>query len=98
MQAQPICLSLFIQADTANRHVASTGDIKNFVITEESGIAKGIRRVTAVTGLEAQRVNTLAEDFKSRLSKAESSHGSEKDSLLKALSVVSALPDGTTPF
>ena len=39
------------------RHVAKTGDIKHFVILEESGIAKGIRRIVAVTGEEAQQVN-----------------------------------------
>ena len=31
------------------RHVAKTGDIKNSVITEEVGIAKGIRRIVAVS-------------------------------------------------
>ncbi|EXX57273.1 alanine--tRNA ligase [Rhizophagus irregularis DAOM 197198w] len=38
-------------------HVAKTGDIKHFTILEESGIAKGIRRIVAVTGEEAQQVN-----------------------------------------
>ncbi|CAL1705403.1 unnamed protein product [Somion occarium] len=37
-------------------HVAKTGEIKDFVITEESGIAKGIRRIIAVTGNEAKEV------------------------------------------
>jgi hypothetical protein len=38
-------------------HVSKTGDIKHFTILEESGIAKGIRRIVAVTGEEAQQVN-----------------------------------------
>ncbi|KAJ6475202.1 tRNA synthetases class II (A)-domain-containing protein [Mycena vitilis] len=68
-------------------HVARTGDIKNFVIVEESGIAKGIRRITAVTGHEAQDVTRLAQTFKARFEQLESLTGQEKDSGLKALSV-----------
>lgn len=68
--------------------MAKTGDIKDFVITEESGIAKGIRRITAVTGLEAQAVTRLAQDLKARLDRAELLDGKEKDAALKALGVV----------
>ncbi|KAJ6558616.1 tRNA synthetases class II (A)-domain-containing protein [Mycena vulgaris] len=68
-------------------HVAKTGDIKDFVIIEESGIAKGIRRITAVTGHEAQDVTRAAQAFKTRLDQVELLTGQEKDSGLKALSV-----------
>jgi alanyl-tRNA synthetase len=71
------------------RHVAKTGDIKHFVITEESGIAKGIRRITALTGIEAQRVITLAEGFRARLERVETIEGKDKDTELKALTIVS---------
>lgn len=48
-------------------HVKSTGDIKDLVIIEESGIAKGIRRIIAVTGEAAYSVQRLADDFSERL-------------------------------
>lgn len=69
-------------------HVVRTGDIKDFVITEESGIAKGIRRITAVTGHEAQDVTRLANALKAKLDQVEHTSGKEKDAALKALSVV----------
>jgi alanyl-tRNA synthetase len=44
-------------------HVAKTDDIKEFVIIEESGIAKGIRRIVAVSGTEAKEVQRKANEF-----------------------------------
>lgn len=70
------------------RHVAKTGDIKDFVITEESGIAKGIRRIVAVTGHEAHDVTRLAQALGEKLDTLEASTGKAKDSGLKAFSVV----------
>ncbi|KAG6905576.1 hypothetical protein DXG01_001872 [Tephrocybe rancida] len=69
-------------------HVAKTGDIKDFVITDESGIAKGIRRIVAVTGHEAQSVTRTAQELKEKLDAIERLSGREKDTALKALSVV----------
>ncbi|KAG6853372.1 hypothetical protein C0991_004931 [Blastosporella zonata] len=69
-------------------HVAKTGDIKDFVITDESGIAKGIRRIVAVTGHEAQAVTRTAQELKEKLDAIEQLAGREKDTALKALSVV----------
>lgn len=71
-------------------HVARTGDIKQFVILEESGIAKGIRRIIAVTGHEAQEVTRQAETFRSRLQQVEKTTGKAKDAALKALTIVSS--------
>lgn len=50
-------------------HVQKTGDIKDLIILEESGIAKGIRRIIAVTGEEAHEVQRLAQEFEARLDK-----------------------------
>ncbi|UZJ52494.1 hypothetical protein CBS101457_001814 [Exobasidium rhododendri] len=48
-------------------HVKKTGDIKQIVLLEENGIAKGIRRVVAVTGNEAKEVTQKAKEYESRL-------------------------------
>lgn len=44
-------------------HVQKTGDIKDLIVLEENGIAKGIRRIIAVTGSEAHEVQRVAEEF-----------------------------------
>ena len=38
------------------RHLQNSGHIGNFVIASEEAIAKGIRRIVAVTGEEAEKV------------------------------------------
>ncbi|TFK44615.1 tRNA synthetases class II (A)-domain-containing protein [Crucibulum laeve] len=68
-------------------HVAKTGDIKDFVITEESGIAKGIRRIVAVTGKEAQDVTRRAHELSERLAALAQKTGKSKDTALKVLGV-----------
>lgn len=74
-------------------HVARTGDIKDFVITEESGIAKGIRRIVAVTGHEAQDVTRVADTFEARIKQVELLTGKAKDTALKTLTVVRGTPN-----
>ena len=69
-------------------HVAKTGDIKGFVITEESGIAKGIRRIIAVTGHEAAEVTRVAQGLEEKLNSTDALDGKAKDAALKALTVV----------
>ncbi|KAG5349893.1 hypothetical protein C0989_001379 [Termitomyces sp. Mn162] len=71
-----------------DRHVAKTGDIRDFVITDESGIAKGIRRIVAVAGHEVQVVTRTAQELKERLDVIERLAGREKDTALKAFTVV----------
>lgn len=69
-------------------HVQKSGDIRDFVILEESGIAKGIRRVIAVTGDEAQQVQVVATEFEKRLEKLRAmAHGPAKESEMKQVQV-----------
>ena len=78
-------------------HVAKTGDIKDFVIIEESGIAKGIRRIIAVTGHEAADVTRQANTLKAKLDRIDKTTGKDKDAGLKAFTVVSPLSSSLTP-
>ena len=69
-------------------HVKTTGDIKDLVILEESGIAKGIRRIIAVTGEAANTVQRDANNFEERLSQLEKmTHGPQKDSKIKEMKI-----------
>jgi len=69
-------------------HVSKTGDIKDLVITEESGIAKGIRRIIAVTGNDAHEVQRVAKEFERRIAALEKMKpGSEKDQEIKSIQV-----------
>ena len=69
-------------------HVQKTGDIKDMVILEESGIAKGIRRIIAVTGEDAHAVQRVAMEFEKRLTHMERlPSGMEKDLAIKAIKI-----------
>jgi alanyl-tRNA synthetase len=65
-------------------HVAKTGDIKDLIVVEEGGIAKGIRRIVAYTGDEAHNVQRIAEEFSTRLDKLEAlPFSADKETQLK---------------
>ncbi|CAB4397210.1 unnamed protein product [Rhizophagus irregularis] len=66
-------------------HVAKTGDIKHFTILEESGIAKGIRRIVAVTGEEAQQAQRISEEFQTKVDSISKLKGVELDNALKSI-------------
>ncbi|KAK2811957.1 Alanine--tRNA ligase [Emmonsiellopsis sp. PD_5] len=69
-------------------HVQKTGDIKDLVILEESGIAKGIRRIIAVTGEDAHEVQRIAKEFGARLDRFEKmALGPQKEAEAKLLQV-----------
>jgi alanyl-tRNA synthetase len=65
-------------------HVKNTTEIKDLVILEESGIAKGIRRIVCVTGQSAHEVQRIAEEWNEKASSLESMpYGPEKESKTK---------------
>lgn len=69
-------------------HVAKTGEIKQLVIVEESGIAKGVRRIVAVSGSHAEAVQRMAQEFDAELDHLDSMPlGAEKEARVKALGV-----------
>lgn len=69
-------------------HVGKTGEIKELVITEEAGIAKGIRRIVAVTGQDAHNVQKLAASVDARLDSLDAMPiGPEKEAQTKAMGV-----------
>lgn len=79
------CLGSVDYANAAlHRHVNTTGDIKDLIITEESGIAKGVRRVIAITGTEAREATHLAKEAEDELHHARSLKGKDKDKAIKA--------------
>ncbi|KAF2754107.1 alanyl-tRNA synthetase-like protein [Pseudovirgaria hyperparasitica] len=66
-------------------HVDKTGDIKELVIKEEIGIAKGVRRIVAVTGQAAYDVQRLADEFATTLTALEKMpFGPDKERRAKA--------------
>jgi alanyl-tRNA synthetase len=69
-------------------HVKHTGEIKELVILEESGIAKGIRRIIAVTGQDAYDVQRQASEFEDQLARLEKmKFGPEKEAEAKKTQV-----------
>jgi alanyl-tRNA synthetase len=67
-------------------HVKHTGEIKELIILEESGIAKGIRRIVAVTGQTAYAVQREASEFEERLALMEkTAYSSSKEADAKKL-------------
>jgi len=66
-------------------HVQETGVIRELIVIEESGIAKGIRRIVAVTGEDAYTVQRIATEFGERISRLERMpHSLEKEQEIKS--------------
>jgi alanyl-tRNA synthetase len=65
-------------------HVDQTGLIKDLIIVEESGIAKGIRRIIAYTGEAAHEAQRLASEFSKRIESLEKMpFGAQKEAEVK---------------
>lgn len=68
-------------------HVEHTGLIKDLVIVEESGIAKGIRRIVAYTGVAAHQAQREATALSGKLDALDAlPFGADKEARVKALS------------
>ncbi|KAL8304776.1 hypothetical protein RB600_007922 [Gaeumannomyces tritici] len=66
-------------------HVEQTGVIKDMIIVEESGIAKGIRRIVAYTGDAAHQAQRDAVKFSERITELEKLPlGPEKEAAIKS--------------
>ncbi|RGP70337.1 alanyl-trna synthetase [Fusarium longipes] len=69
-------------------HVEQTGLIKDLILIEESGIAKGIRRIIAYTGEAAHQVQREADEFSKKIDALDQlPFGPEKEAQMKAVSV-----------
>jgi alanyl-tRNA synthetase len=69
-------------------HVDKTGEIKELIVLEEGGIAKGIRRIIAVTGQAAHEVQRVAQEFSDELTLLEKmSYSPQKESKAKQMQV-----------
>jgi len=66
-------------------HLANTAEAEAFVLLEETAVAKGVRRITAVTGASALRAIEEGTALETRVGEAESFAGSDTD--LEALAV-----------
>jgi alanyl-tRNA synthetase len=77
-------------------HTPSTGEAKAFVIVSEESVSKGIRRITALTGLAASAASKAASDTDALLSKAKSSPDGELAPIITQLNTTIA--SGTLPL
>ncbi|KAH0349858.1 alanyl-tRNA synthetase, partial [Aureobasidium melanogenum] len=69
-------------------HVDKTGEIKELIVLEEGGIAKGIRRIIAVTGQAAHEVQRVAQEFSDDLALLEKmEYSPQKEAKAKQLQV-----------
>ncbi|KAK3675652.1 Alanine--tRNA ligase [Recurvomyces mirabilis] len=65
-------------------HVKNTTEIKDLVVLEESGIAKGIRRIVAVTGATAHSAQREAKEWDAKITKLEAmQYGPDKEAATK---------------
>jgi hypothetical protein len=86
---------LFVPAQNAvltRSHVATTDVIKELVITEEGSVAKGIRRLVAVTGHDAYEVQRKGKEFDAKLEFIRGLLGKDKEIAMKPFLTVGTNP------
>jgi alanyl-tRNA synthetase len=66
-------------------HLTNTKEAQAFVLLNEEGIAKGVRRITAVTMADAQKAQADADDFERKLEAAAQVPSEQLEELLKQL-------------
>ncbi|KAJ2121232.1 Alanine--tRNA ligase [Coemansia sp. RSA 720] len=66
-------------------HVSGTADMKVFVIIEETSIAKGIRRIVAVTGEEALKAQLVHRSLAAEVKALHAMQGAQLDAEIKRL-------------
>ncbi len=74
-------------------HLASTGQTGEFAVVSEEAVAKGIRRVVALTGIPAQAARMAADQIAERLSAAAKLDGND---LQRDLGAITTEMDGLT--
>jgi alanyl-tRNA synthetase len=79
-----------------------TGHIGQFVITSEEAIAKGIRRIIAMTGNEASKAVKKAEVLENEANQlgeqAKKQKGPNKDLVRKIVSLIEDVSHATIPY
>jgi len=66
-------------------HLQTTDQTSNFIIISEVGISKGVRRIIAQTGEEAQQTLKRAQDMKERMTSAKTLRGEALSSTIAFL-------------
>lgn len=75
----------------SDSHVAKTSEIKSFAITESEGIAKGVRRLVAITGADADESILVGQEWTKRTDALEKLQGKDAEAALKSFPIVSFL-------
>ncbi len=76
-------------------HLKNAGECESFVVTSEESVSKGIRRITALTGLAASASGSAARELDDAIGKAKSAPDSDlRDAIanLQKLIAVESLP------
>lgn len=68
-------------------HLKNTSEAEAFAILSEEGIAKGVRRIVAVTQADAKKAIALADEFEGKLKEADKLDGGALEERLKVLKV-----------